>query len=136
MVDEAIGRQPLLGYGYQAFWTEASSGAWWIWSAVGWMAPHAHNGLRDTMLSLGMAGVALLLIVIGRAVCFGAVLLRRARGDGWLWLNVLVAMFLTMNLTESLLLVQNNFFFTLFAAAIIMFGLHHGNSRTSLVYSL
>ena len=43
--------------------------------------------------------------------------------DGWLWLNVIVWVFLVMNLTESLFLVQNDFLFVLFATALLMFGL-------------
>ncbi|WP_374302089.1 O-antigen ligase family protein [Paracoccus sp. (in: a-proteobacteria)] len=120
LVDEAISRRFLLGYGYQAFWTEGSGEAWNIWTLVGWMTPHAHNGFRDSMLSFGAAGTILLLAVIARALRSAAFLQCRYPKEGWLWLNVLICIFLVMNLTESMLLIQNNLFFILFMAAVIM----------------
>ena len=27
-----------------------------IWSKIGWMAPHAHNGYRETLLNFGVMG--------------------------------------------------------------------------------
>ncbi|MBZ4024212.1 polymerase, partial [Rhodobacter sp. TJ_12] len=86
-----------------------------------WMAPHAHNGYRDTLLSLGLVGLALLVVVIVRALRQGAALLSREPSEPWLVLNVLVAVFLVMNMTESLLLQQNNFLFILFVTAALMF---------------
>ncbi|ACM04025.1 O-antigen ligase family protein [Cereibacter sphaeroides] len=121
LVDQAILRRPVLGYGYQAFWSEGSGEAWVIWTKLVWMAPHAHNGYRDTLLSLGLVGLALLVVVIVRALRQGAALLSREPSEPWLVLNVLVAVFLVMNMTESLLLQQNNFLFILFVTAALMF---------------
>ena len=58
LVDQAIGNRPLLGYGYQAFWTDASSDAWQIWASIGWMAPHSHNGFRGTLPGIGLVGLS------------------------------------------------------------------------------
>lgn len=124
LVDMEISRHLLLGFGYQAFWTEANPEAWSIWSAIRWMAPHAHNGFRDTLLSFGIGGMILFTVVVLRAIRQGAVLQCRAPGDGWLWLNVFIVMVLVMNLTESFFLVQNDTLFVLFAAAVIMFSLY------------
>ncbi len=124
LVDHYIGKRLLFGYGYQAFWSDGSGDAWVIWTRVGWPAPHAHNGYRDALLSMGLAGAVLLLAVIARAVRQGAALHCRHPDAGWLWLNVVVGVFLVMNLTESLLLAQNSFLFTLFVTGIIQFSLH------------
>ena len=134
LVDREIGEHLLFGVGYQAFWTEANPAAWAIWSELAWPAPHAHNGYRDTLLNFGLVGMMIFGVAIVRAVIQGAILLRRAPQDGWLWLNVVVGMFLVMNLTESLFLVQNDFLFVLFATALVMFGLRApeaGHSRPS-----
>lgn len=120
LVDDAISRRFLLGYGYQAFWTQGSGDAWAIWTKVAWIAPHAHNGYRDTLLSLGIVGTALLLVVILRAIRNAAFLQCRFPGEGWLWPNVLICVFLSMNLTESVFLAQNSFLFIIFMAALIM----------------
>jgi exopolysaccharide production protein ExoQ len=124
MVDAAISRHLLFGFGYQAFWTEANPEAWAIWSTIRWMAPHAHNGFRDILLSFGLVGTSLFGLVIVRAIHQGAVLQCRAPQDGWLWLNVFMIMVLVMNLTESIFLVQNDAIFGLFTTAIIMFSVY------------
>jgi O-antigen ligase len=58
-----IGRSPLVGWGYQSFWLVPDSPAS---DAPGWvkMMPNAHNGYYDTMLEMGYAGFALLLVFI------------------------------------------------------------------------
>jgi exopolysaccharide production protein ExoQ len=128
LVDEQIGRNLVLGHGFGAFWTTGSPGAWRIWGEIGWMAPHAHNGFRDTLLGVGLLGLTILLFVIARAVTQGALLQCRKPDEGWLWLNVLVGMFLVMNLTESIFLVQNDLFWTLFMTAVIAFSLRYPDS--------
>jgi O-antigen ligase len=120
-VDHAISEHLLLGYGYQAFWADASADGWRVRVAAGWPAPHAHNGFRDVLLGLGLVGFVLLVWTIVRALRQGAALLCAAPKEGWLWLNVLVIMFLVMNLTETIILTQNNILFVLFATAVIMF---------------
>ncbi len=120
LVDQAISQRFVLGYGYEAFWTEANPAAWFIWAKVEWMAPHAHNGFRDAMLSLGVAGTALLVVVIARALWQGAVLHCRHPQEGWLWLNVLICVSVVMNLTESIFLAPNSFPFIIFLAAVLM----------------
>ncbi len=124
LVDGAIGRRLLLGYGYQAFWTEANPDAWAIWSQVQWMPPHAHNGFRDTLLSFGIGGMVLFVLAVARAIFRGASLQCRAPDAGWLWLNVFMVMVLVMNLTESIFLVSNDTIFVLFSAAVILFSLY------------
>jgi exopolysaccharide production protein ExoQ len=73
-----IAARPLLGYGYGGFWVAASPRVDFIWSAIGWEAPHSHNGWLDLLLDLGAVGVTivavqLLLILVNgvRAVTDG-----------------------------------------------------------------
>ena len=120
LVDASISRRPFFGYGYQAFWTEGNGDAWAIWDRIGWPAPHAHNGIRDTLLSLGVVGATLLFVVVAQALRKGAVLQSRYPTEGWLWLNVLLCTFLFMNLTESILMTQNSFLFNIFMVAVLM----------------
>jgi exopolysaccharide production protein ExoQ len=124
LVDKEIADHLLFGFGYQTFWTDANPAAWAIWSKIMWIAPHAHNGYRDTMLSFGLSGMALFVVLLVRAVYQGAVLQCRDPHFGWLWLNVFTVTILVMNLTESLFLIQNDAIFILFATGIIMFSLY------------
>jgi exopolysaccharide production protein ExoQ len=131
LVDHEIANHFLFGFGYQAFWTEANPEAWAIWSKIRWMAPHSHNGFRDTILSFGVVGMTLFLLMVLRAVCQGAVLQCRNHQYGWLWPNVFMIMVLVMNLTESLFLMQNESISVLFATTIIMFSLYSPVASTS-----
>lgn len=124
LVDLQIADRLLLGYGYQSFWTDANPSAWAIWSEIRWQAPHAHNGFRDTMLSFGLSGTILFIMLLVRAVYQGAVLQCHDPHFGWLWINVYTVVLLVMNLTESLFLIQNDAIFILFATGVIMFSLH------------
>jgi exopolysaccharide production protein ExoQ len=129
LVDEQISSHPLFGFGYQAFWTPGNFDAWHIWEAIGWMAPHSHNGFRETLLSLGLVGLLSLSLVVVRALLQGAELQCGAPQDCWLWLNVLVCMFLVMNLTESMILAQNDLFWILFTTAAVAFSLRKPEIR-------
>ncbi|MDF0696502.1 O-antigen ligase family protein [Rhizobium sp. MC63] len=124
LVDREISDRWLLGYGYQAFWTDANPEATQIWLKSGWAAPHAHNGYRDILLSFGIVGMIPFALMLPHAIRQGAVLHCHDVQYGWLWLNVLTIMILVMNLTESIFFVQNDAIFILFTTAIIMFSLY------------
>jgi exopolysaccharide production protein ExoQ len=121
LVGPRIGDRLTLGYGFQAFWTPGNAEAWRIWAVIGWMAPHSHNGVRETLLSLGLFGLVFLVLVVGRGLVQGAALHNAQSREGWLWLNVVVSVFLVMNLTESLYFTQNDFLFILFCTALLSF---------------
>jgi O-antigen ligase len=122
-IDAEIGRNILLGFGYQAFWSDANPDAWRIRSLVNWPAPHAHNGYRDILLNFGLVGAATFLWLIVKTLIEGMTLHLRRPRDGWLMPNVLIGMFLVMNATESLFLVQNEALSVLFSATVLMVGL-------------
>ncbi|UIK03238.1 O-antigen ligase family protein (plasmid) [Rhizobium leguminosarum] len=124
LVDREISDRWLLGYGYQAFWTDANPEATQIWSKIGWPAPHAHNGYRDILLSFGIMGMIPFVLMVPYAIRQGGFLQCHDPQYGWLWLNVLTIMILVMNLTESIFFVQNDAIFILFTTAIIMFSLY------------
>ncbi|MBB4190471.1 exopolysaccharide production protein ExoQ [Rhizobium aethiopicum] len=124
LVDGQIADHLLLGFGYQAFWTEANPDAWIIWSKIGWMAPHAHNGFRDTLLNFGISGMILFALMLLQALRQGAVLQCRDPRYCWLWLNVFTVVILVMNMTETIFLIQNDAIFVLFMSGIIMFSLY------------
>ncbi|MDT8855533.1 O-antigen ligase family protein [Paracoccaceae bacterium Fryx2] len=123
LADAQIAQRPMLGHGFSAFWSPASGEAWLIRERIGWMAPHAHSGYRDTLLSLGFVGAGLTAYVIVRALCQGVALHLCEPRNGWIWLNVLIGMFLIMNLSETLLLSANDFPWIIFAAGLIMISL-------------
>jgi exopolysaccharide production protein ExoQ len=74
---DCIKEKPLLGYGYEAFWTYDSVPARRIREAINWdSAPHAHNGYIDLTLGVGIIGLlvylALLTVFAKRAYVYFA----------------------------------------------------------------
>lgn len=132
LVDEMIERRLVLGHGFGVFWTEGNMDAWRIWGAIGWQAPHSHNGYRETMLGLGLVGLVTLAAVVVRAAWQAGALYCSKPWEGWLWINVFIGMYLVMNLTESLFLVQNDLFWTLFMAVIVMVSLRFPERRREM----
>ncbi|RUT13422.1 hypothetical protein DSM107010_13770 [Chroococcidiopsis cubana SAG 39.79] len=68
MVWEKIMERPVLGYGLNAFWTGLDGPCADIWQRIRWQAPHAHNGLLDVGLQLGLLGMLALLISLVRNI--------------------------------------------------------------------
>jgi O-antigen ligase len=56
----------LFGYGYESFWTPAHIDT--ISSNLGWGLREAHNAYLEALLSLGLIGLAVLLLVAGAAL--------------------------------------------------------------------
>ena len=130
LVDERIGRHLLFGFGYQAFWTDSSPDAWEIWSIIGWSAPNAHSGYRETLLGLGVVGFAVMAVLIAQTIWQGTSLHCDDPRGGWLWVNAFVGSFIAMNLTESLFILQNDMFWTLFMACSIACSLRYREMRS------
>ena len=60
---EMVEKRPWLGYGYEGFWRGWSSEeCGYVWRAVGWLPPHAHNGLLELLLAFGWLGTAIFLL--------------------------------------------------------------------------
>ncbi|MBD2305815.1 O-antigen ligase family protein [Chroococcidiopsis sp. FACHB-1243] len=68
IVWEKIMEHPVLGYGFNAFWTGLDGPCADIWQRMRWQAPHAHNGLLDVGLQLGFLGMSALLISLVRNI--------------------------------------------------------------------
>jgi exopolysaccharide production protein ExoQ len=67
LIDIAAQR-PLLGYGYGGFWLTQNSVVEYIWYATGWLAPQAHNSYIDSVLELGVPGVAISCLALGSVI--------------------------------------------------------------------
>jgi exopolysaccharide production protein ExoQ len=58
-----IAQRPILGYGYEAFWTPARIET--ISESLGWGLREAHNAYLETLLWLGLVGLVLTLATVG-----------------------------------------------------------------------
>jgi O-antigen ligase len=114
----AIWERPLLGYGYSAFWLGPKGRSFDIVAAVGWMVPHAHNGLLEVWLEVG--GIGLALLCISYLSVWHRLWPSIVSGDirRFSWLIYLLFLTFAWNLEETSLLVFNGIFWVLYVAAI------------------
>lgn len=114
----AIWERPLLGYGYSAFWLGPKGRSFDIVAAVGWMVPHAHNGLLEVWLEVG--GIGLTLLCISYLGAWHRLWPSIVSGDirRISWLIYLLFLTFAWNLEETSLLIFSGIFWVLYVAAI------------------
>ena len=108
--------RPWLGYGFGGFWTGWTGHGADVWDQVAWMPPHAHNGVIDLGLELGLTGV--LLLVVGFAATLRRALARIEPGVDHreMWPLLYLCFLVFANVTESGLVRQNHVFWILLCA--------------------
>jgi exopolysaccharide production protein ExoQ len=106
-VMDSILKRPLLGYGYQAFWLGLEGESYRVILAVSWVLAQAQNGFLDVLLEVGVAGLAVVLLVFGFAFRDGVACLFQSRDPRQLraveWYLAIVVLTLIYNLDESFL---------------------------------
>jgi exopolysaccharide production protein ExoQ len=97
-----IAKQPLLGYGYGAFWTGLLGPSLNIVLISGWALAQAQNGFLDIWVQVGVAGVVLIVLATGQAAWDA---LRCFRGSGQdnhvRWCIVVIVTIIVYNIGES-----------------------------------
>jgi exopolysaccharide production protein ExoQ len=116
MVFSFIYAQPLLGYGYSAFWLGGQSASGMISTIVRWAVPHSHNGFLDLWLDLGAVGFTLFILSMGLALRDALLWTRATRGRAALWPLAYLSFMILYNLTESAILKQNSIFWVLYVS--------------------
>jgi exopolysaccharide production protein ExoQ len=112
---EAARERSFGGYGYGAFWQELRGPSRDIWLALPWGPPHAHNGLLEITLNVGLVGAALWLASLVVTVRSALLLWRRDASMEALWAWTLLAFIAVYNLTE-VTGPQNHMFWTIYVA--------------------
>lgn len=116
IVIKEIAERPLQGYGFSAFFTSWEGER--VSDSVAWdvAVPNAHNGFLEVWLGIGLIGLALLAIGMGRSFLFA---LRRARAHGEFdqsWPLILLVFIVMYNLTETSLLIGNSILWMAYVA--------------------
>lgn len=112
-------RRPWLGYGYSAFWLGSEGASAFIWKALKWPAPGAHNGLLQLMLDLGLAGIVLFLIGFLIYVWKAIRLYRAETSLAAAWPLLFMTFLAVWNLTESAIVGSNTLYWTLYTTVAI-----------------
>lgn len=98
-----IWERPWLGYGYGGFWLGWEGESADIWRIEIWEPPHAHNGLIDIWISIGLIGVILAILTFAFTLLRSFWYIRFIEDASGIWpLWFLTLLFLT-NFTESTL---------------------------------
>jgi O-antigen ligase len=103
-VTQAIQEQPILGYGYEAFWRGGGDRAGEIWKEFGEFLYFSHNGMLEVSLALGLLGVIVVAVAFGvlswRALC----LIRERFSLSTVWPLLFLWYLFVVNLTDDYLL--------------------------------
>ncbi len=102
---DALARKPWLGHGFGAlFWREGiSPETAEIWRQVGFEASHAHNGVLDLGLQIGLVGLAIFTVLFISTMRMGWLVLRTQPHLG-IWVVTAMAANLVMSLSEDVFL--------------------------------
>jgi O-antigen ligase len=116
-----IYEEPLIGYGYQAFWEGSHSPGAAFWRTTGNGAPNAHNGWLQLMLDIG--GIGLLVFVFATVVLAVNLfrLLRQTQSKSWFveWAISFLAFYLVASFSEASLWMGNGMIATLFLYIVV-----------------
>lgn len=114
-----ISQRPWFGYGYDAFWLGADGQySSQIWKILGWEVPHAHNGLIQICLDVGVIGLALFMLLYVTTLIRSLKRVRHARTQESMWSLVFLIFIFIANLSEGGLLSGNNTFWIIFVSVI------------------
>jgi O-antigen ligase len=109
-----VAERPWTGYGYSAFWEAPDGPSGWIENEIGFKAETAHNAWLETILQLGLVGVALIGVLIALSIVRSITIASRS-AFAYFTLPVL-AMLLLISLTESIFPAPNYLPWLLLAA--------------------
>jgi O-antigen ligase len=109
-------RRPWFGYGFDAFWLPDEPYVQKIWQLLRWQPPHAHNGILELWLELGVVGVGLYLLVFAYYVIKAVRFMHGNSDPVGAWPLMFLTFLFLANLTESAFLGANSIYFVLYVS--------------------
>jgi O-antigen ligase len=109
-----IGKRPLTGYGYTAFWYSPEGDR--VHAVLGWLPMHSHNGYLETTLALGFIGLALLLIGLLANLARGVDVFRSADSIEDFWPLFFLIFAAVDNIAETWMVKVNSLIWMLYLA--------------------
>jgi exopolysaccharide production protein ExoQ len=100
----SIGKRPLLGYGFYAFWLGLRGESARLIVGTNWVFGYAHNGILEIWLQLGLVGVGLFLITLFQGARNAWICLRGGCPPGFQWYIGIIALTMLYNVDESTVL--------------------------------
>ena len=118
-------RNPLTGYGWNAYWNGFFSPAHEVWTEFVWTPPHAHNAFIDYALQLGWPAVGLFFAIIIRAGYRAVVYVRDTRTAVGLFPLAMITFSFLYSLSEAGVIFRNIFFLLVAVAIYSIASLRH-----------
>jgi O-antigen ligase len=97
----AVKHRPILGYGYDAFWTGLKGESLNVIIASGWLVPEAHNGYLELCIEFGCVGLGIFFLAFGNTWRQACRFIRSEAGAFRYWPLAFLIYLLTHNLGES-----------------------------------
>lgn len=120
LLDQARAR-PWLGYGYSAFWLGWTGPSEFVSHVTGgWYPSHAHNGLLNLALQLGLIGVALFLLGLASALYHALRGLVDGPPAGGIFTLSMISFLLFTSISESTILTYDSMFWLLYTVAVFL----------------
>jgi len=116
----AIAERPLLGYGFRAFWTGPNARSVVMYGVAA--IKHAHNGLLELWLGVGLFGVLMFLFSLVVAVRDIATCLRPGRPGYVDWYVGIILAVVYFSVAEPFLVMDKSLSWVLYVVACV--GLH------------
>ena len=115
----SVMKRPIFGYGYGGFWNGIHGESMNVISSVGIFLSHAHNGFLNTLLQLGIIGLAILLLAFGFGIRNFITAVFSLQSPPAYWYGAIMLLTIVASLDESFLLQTNNMYTILLVASWI-----------------
>jgi exopolysaccharide production protein ExoQ len=132
LIIDKIWESPFWGYGFGAFWQGLNGPSIYIWNASTFKAPNGHNGYLDLCLELGLIGLSIYLIQFVISFKKSLNYARMTRDSDGFWPAILFSYIILANLTESSLMLQNNFLWTMQVSTFLSLAVKNPKSKSIL----
>lgn len=131
---EMIQKRPWLGYGYSGFWAGWEGPSAFVWQIILWKPQYAHNGYLELGLALGLVGLSV--FVLGFLLSFLRALIwaRATKSVEGLFPLAFLTFMLPYNVSDSVVLQQNNIFWILYVSTVLSMIVKH-NRASSTIYN-
>lgn len=115
-VVDAISQHPWLGYGYGTFWRGWLAPSTMVTLENTWGPPHAHNGLLDLALGIGIIGAAVWVVVVLRGIVAAVRVAATSADAAVMWPLAFLVLLVVYNIFE-VTTTSNALFWSLFIGA-------------------
>jgi O-antigen ligase len=120
----SISKQPVLGYGFDAFWRGLEGESANVLLSIGWTPQYAHNGFLDLVLGLGFAGLTVFAVGYLTLCRRAFTLIATEPGPDTGWICAYLVFMLLYNITEGPVISQNNITWVLYVVTAVSIALH------------